>query len=339
MRPPDSELALRVWDPFVRVFHWSLVSCVILNFFVVDDGETLHQFVGYTASGLVVARLVWGFVGSEYARFANFFPTPVRLRAHLAAMRTGRRDFQPGHNPLGALMMLALMALVLALGGGWWWLRDGDGGLQAIVGAWSAEVAYPWNLTLREHYVFTLEDGRIGGSASFLGVPRALEAVGMTEDMAKEMYRYLAIANYEDRFVIPTSKEEMRLEDYHGFQGQAGFSFGSASSVGISPNSLFPERRKESMEPRKPVPHADELHDVTGERFDLAEGDLCRYDISKGYLRERLDELLRPQLVDMPLTVDEEEPYVLGNYRMGDQRIPVALVYRARNMRQLLDSE
>ncbi|HNC68587.1 MAG TPA: cytochrome b/b6 domain-containing protein [Thauera aminoaromatica] len=116
MPPPDSDLALRVWDPFVRVFHWSLVSCVILNFFVVDDGETLHQFVGYTASGLVVARLVWGFVGSEYARFANFFPTPVRLRAHLAAMRTGRRDFQPGHNPLGALMMLALMALVLALG-------------------------------------------------------------------------------------------------------------------------------------------------------------------------------------------------------------------------------
>ena len=96
---------------------------------------------------------------------------------------------------------------------------------------------------------------------------RALDAVGMTEDMAKEMYRYLAIANYEDRFVIPTSKEEMRLEDYHGFQGQAGFSFGSASSVGISPNSLFPERRKESMEPRKLAPHADEMHDVTGERY------------------------------------------------------------------------
>ena len=50
MRPPDSELALRVWDPFVRVFHWSLVSCVILNFFVVDDGETLHQLIGYLAA-------------------------------------------------------------------------------------------------------------------------------------------------------------------------------------------------------------------------------------------------------------------------------------------------
>ena len=96
---------------------------------------------------------------------------------------------------------------------------------------------------------------------------RPLEAVGMSEDMAKEMYRYLAIANYEDRFVIPTSKEEMRLEDYHGFQGQAGFSFGNASSVGISPNSLFPERRLESMEPRKLAPHADDLHDITGERY------------------------------------------------------------------------
>lgn len=70
------------------------------------------------------------------------------------------------------------------------------------------------------------------------------------------------------------------------------------------------------------------VDDVSGERYDLRESDLCRYDINKGYLRERLDELLRPQLVDIPLTVDEEEPYVLGNYRIGDQRIPVALVSR-----------
>lgn len=68
--------------------------------------------------------------------------------------------------------------------------------------------------------------------------------------------------------------------------------------------------------------------DVSGNRYELTEGDLCRYDISKGYLRERLDELLRSQLIDIPLTEDDEEPYVLGNYRIGDQRIPVALVSR-----------
>lgn len=70
------------------------------------------------------------------------------------------------------------------------------------------------------------------------------------------------------------------------------------------------------------------VDDLTGERFDLQEGDLCRYLVDKAYLRERLDQLLRAQLVDVPLTVDEHEPYVLGNYRMGDQRIPVALVSR-----------
>lgn len=105
-----------VWDRFVRVFHWSLVSCVLLNYFVIDDGENLHQWVGYAASALVAARIVWGFVGSRYARFSDFFPTPTRLRDHLKALRAGHVEFHAGHNPLGALMMLALMATVLGLG-------------------------------------------------------------------------------------------------------------------------------------------------------------------------------------------------------------------------------
>ena len=70
------------------------------------------------------------------------------------------------------------------------------------------------------------------------------------------------------------------------------------------------------------------LDELTGERHELFEGDLCRYTVDKSYLRERLDQLLKQQLVDVPLTVDEQEPYVLGNYRMGDQRLPVALVSR-----------
>ncbi len=89
---------------------------------------------------------------------------------------------------------------------------------------------------------------------------RALEAAGITEDQAKEMYRYLAIANYEDRFVIPTGHEEVRLEDFYGFQGQNGFTFGNDSSPGISPNSLFPERRKETLDSLEPAPSADERY-------------------------------------------------------------------------------
>ncbi|MDH4234874.1 MAG: nitrate reductase subunit beta, partial [Gallionella sp.] len=86
----------------------------------------------------------------------------------------------------------------------------------------------------------------------------ALQAVGMTEEMAQDMYRYLAIANYEDRFVIPTGHEEERLDDAHGFQGQVGFSFGNDSSTGISKVTLFPRRRKESMEPREKAPLASD---------------------------------------------------------------------------------
>jgi nitrate reductase beta subunit len=82
----------------------------------------------------------------------------------------------------------------------------------------------------------------------------ALDAVGLTEQQAQDMYQLMAIAAYEDRFVIPTGHEEVRLEDFHGFQGQNGFTFGNDSSAGISAHSLFPERRKETMEPREEAP-------------------------------------------------------------------------------------
>ena len=87
---------------------------------------------------------------------------------------------------------------------------------------------------------------------------RALDTVGMTEEMALEMYRYLAIANYEYRFVIPTGHAEVTLDDFHGFQGQNGFTFGNDTSAGVSKITLFPRRRKESMEPKELAPSADE---------------------------------------------------------------------------------
>ncbi len=117
MKPSATLEASRpVWDLFVRVFHWTLVVCVLLNSFVLDDGETIHQWAGYLASGLVVARVAWGFIGSRHARFADFFPTPGRIVRHVRGLWSGHAEFHWGHNPLGALMMLALMGLVLALG-------------------------------------------------------------------------------------------------------------------------------------------------------------------------------------------------------------------------------
>ncbi|MEK6749369.1 MAG: nitrate reductase subunit beta [Pseudomonadota bacterium] len=85
---------------------------------------------------------------------------------------------------------------------------------------------------------------------------RALEAVGLSVAQAQDMYRYMAIANYEDRFVLPTGHPEVSLDDFHAFQGQNGFTFGNDSSPGISASSLFPERRKSSVESLTPAPMA-----------------------------------------------------------------------------------
>lgn len=130
------EASRPVWDRFVRLFHWTLVACVLLNYFVFEEGEWLHQWSGYLATALVCARIVWGFIGSRHARFADFFPTPSRLRSHLMAVRARQPDHHWGHNPLGALMMLLLMSLVMSLGfTGWLQGTDayfGEEGLQNL---------------------------------------------------------------------------------------------------------------------------------------------------------------------------------------------------------------
>ena len=151
----------RVWDPLVRVFHWSLVVCVLLNLMVVDDGEDLHQWLGYAAAALVGVRLVWGFIGPRHARFADFFPTPRRVANHVRALLGGEPEHHWGHNPLGALMVFALLAMVLSLGLTGW--------MQTLDAFWGVE----WLMDLHEglgewllpmvglHAVATIVMGRI----------------------------------------------------------------------------------------------------------------------------------------------------------------------------------
>lgn len=116
MKASTATESVYVWDRFVRFFHWTLVSCILLNYFVLEEGETPHRWLGYVACALVCARFVWGFVGSRYARFSDFFPTPEKVRQHLSNIREGTHDDYPGHNPVGALMIFILMGLVIALG-------------------------------------------------------------------------------------------------------------------------------------------------------------------------------------------------------------------------------
>lgn len=108
---------VRVWDILVRVTHWAVAAGITANLLFTEEGSELHQYVGYTAVGLVVIRLLWGFVGTRYARFSDFFPTPARIKHHLSDLSIRRTDEQHlGHNPLAAIMMFALWAVIIGLG-------------------------------------------------------------------------------------------------------------------------------------------------------------------------------------------------------------------------------
>ncbi|WP_172330661.1 cytochrome b/b6 domain-containing protein [Mangrovicoccus sp. HB161399] len=165
---------IRVWDPFVRVFHWSVVAAVILNQAVLDPGKTAHRYVGYAVAGLLALRLVWGFAGTRHARFRDFAAPPGRVLRHLAAALRGRDPRYVGHNPAGGAMMLALMALLAAIClTGWmqkldmfWgviWVED----LHAILAdllVWMAllhaAAAVLESFRHRENLIWSMVDGR-----------------------------------------------------------------------------------------------------------------------------------------------------------------------------------
>jgi cytochrome b len=106
---------VKVWDPFVRIFHWSLVALFLVAFATGDDLERLHVWAGYGVAGLVAARIVWGFIGPRHARFSDFVRGPATVMGYLgdSLLLRGRRYI--GHNPAGGVMVLALFALIAAI--------------------------------------------------------------------------------------------------------------------------------------------------------------------------------------------------------------------------------
>ena len=104
-----------VWDPIVRLCHWSLVGAFVANAFFTRPGKITHQWVGYAVAGLIVLRLIWGLIGTRHARFRDFLPSPSGALRQLRDMATGRRHVHVGHSPLGALMIYNLLATMAGL--------------------------------------------------------------------------------------------------------------------------------------------------------------------------------------------------------------------------------
>ncbi len=107
---------VKVWDPFVRVFHWSLATLFLVAYVTGDEIERVHIAAGYVIAGLIALRVVWGFVGPTHARFSNFVKSPRQVLAYLRDVALFRAPRYLGHNPAGGAMIIALLVMLAATG-------------------------------------------------------------------------------------------------------------------------------------------------------------------------------------------------------------------------------
>ncbi len=104
---------IKVWDPIVRIFHWSLISFFLIALITGEDGEGLHVTAGYIIIGLIFFRFIWGFIGTKHARFTDFVRGPGAVISYLKGLVSGRHERYLGHNPAGGAMIIVLLISIL----------------------------------------------------------------------------------------------------------------------------------------------------------------------------------------------------------------------------------
>lgn len=114
-----------VWDPLVRIFHWSLVACFAAAWISAEMWDDFHELAGYCAAALLSFRLIWGLCGPRYARFRQFLRSPGEVLGYLADIVKGREKRYLGHNPAGgAMILLLLVAMAGTALTGWMYTLD-----------------------------------------------------------------------------------------------------------------------------------------------------------------------------------------------------------------------
>lgn len=121
-----------VWDMPVRLVHWLLAICFFGAYLTSDDegANLLHVTFGYTLVALMTFRVLWGFIGSKYAKFSNFIRGPRAIFSYFESLIQQKPEHHIGHNPAGALAIVGLLLLGLAVGfSGFSALHEFGGGL------------------------------------------------------------------------------------------------------------------------------------------------------------------------------------------------------------------
>jgi cytochrome b len=104
-----------IWDLPLRIFHWLFAFTVIASWYTSDQDNDLidlHMQLGYFALGLLIFRILWGFIGTKHSLFSSFLPSPKRLFIYISDLKNNRIETSVGHNPLGSLMVILMIILI-----------------------------------------------------------------------------------------------------------------------------------------------------------------------------------------------------------------------------------
>ena len=168
------ERTMPVWDPLVRLLHWSLVVSFAVAWLTAEAWDDLHEWADYAAAALIGFRLIWGLVGPRFARFAQFLRSPASTLGYLSATLRGGEPRYLGHNPAGGAMIVVLLLTLLGTSAtGWMYTLDAFWGVAwveqahnalanlmlALVALHVAGVVFA-SLRHRENLVRAMQDGR-----------------------------------------------------------------------------------------------------------------------------------------------------------------------------------
>ncbi len=148
---PENPQAVTVWDLPTRLFHWTLVVLMILQWWTAEASSTMDWHVrgGYAVLALVLFRLIWGSVGSETARFSDFVRGPGAALEYVRALLRGETPQYLGHNPLGAWSIVAMLVLLLIQAGTGLFAND-DILIEGPLYAWVSKDASDWLTTVHK---------------------------------------------------------------------------------------------------------------------------------------------------------------------------------------------
>jgi cytochrome b len=152
---------INVWDPIIRIGHWTLVIAFFTAYFTGDDWMNQHTWAGYIIFAVIVIRIMWGFIGGQYARFTQFIYKPSTTFNYFKNLLARKPQHYIGHNPAGGAMVIALLICLLITtisGMKLYAVEENKGPIAAIQQIQSADLKTLTNMDVTQNYMVNEDD-------------------------------------------------------------------------------------------------------------------------------------------------------------------------------------